>query len=232
MYGYFFSTFIMHVSYLYRVFTVVLPFFACLIIFQQFQSLSRHWIKDRDVEQCHQSDSDIAEIPDNRIFLETADEEHDQCEYLVGSLETPAISEQVGDVGARVEQDSDKRREAEQRERQRNEDHTDCSEMMVHCGLEEIHSGQTRGQILRCEEHNHRGTATHDDRVDQDTECLCETCANRVIAVGGGSGTRGRAGAGFIREESALDSVHQHSAKSTGNCLTKPKCFREDAGED
>lgn len=232
MYGYFFSAFIMHLSCLYRVFTVVLPFFVCLIIFQQFQSLSRHRVEDHDVKQRHQSDADIAEIPDNRVFLKSADEEHNQCENLVGGLEAPAVSEQVGDVGARIEQDSDERRKAEQRECQCDEDHADCSEMIVHCSLEKIHSGQTSSQILRCEKHNHRGTATHNDRVDQDTECLGETCANRVIAVGSGSGTWGRAGAGFIREESALDSVHQHSAKSTGNCLTKPKCLREDAGED
>ena len=76
---------------------------------QEFQCLSRHRVEDHNVKQRHQSDADIAEIPDNRVFLETADEEHDQCEYLVGGLEAPAVSEQVGDVGARIKQDSDER---------------------------------------------------------------------------------------------------------------------------
>ena len=86
----------------------------CLIIPQAYKRFFRHRNQRDQVEDGHQTDTDITEIPDKGVGGQSADKHHDQGENLVRRLGGPGVSEEVAHIGAGVEEDADEGREAEQ----------------------------------------------------------------------------------------------------------------------
>ena len=86
----------------------------CLIIPQAYKRFFRHRNQRDQVEDGHQTDTDITEIPDKGVGGQSADKHHDQGENLVRRLGGPGVSEEVAHSGAGLEEDADEGREAEQ----------------------------------------------------------------------------------------------------------------------
>ena len=84
-----------------------------LIILQTFDHLWRQGNQRYHIEDGHQTDTDVAQIPDEGVGRQSTDKEHHQGQYLVKSLGDPVIAEEVGHIGTGVKQDPDKGGEAE-----------------------------------------------------------------------------------------------------------------------
>ena len=58
------------------------------------------------------------------LARQTADKQHDKRQNLIQRLPGPLVAEQIGDIGARIEQDAEEGRKAEQPQDDRGEDHS------------------------------------------------------------------------------------------------------------
>ena len=80
---------------------------AAFIIVQGDDGLAGKRVERDEVEDGHQADPDIAEVPYHRVGLHAADQQHDQRQQLVQRLPEPAVAEKVGHIGAGIEQDAE-----------------------------------------------------------------------------------------------------------------------------
>ena len=94
---------------------------------------------------------------------------------------------------------------------------------VVHGHLHERHAVERHGSlgILHPEHHDHHSRAGADEqRIDVHGQALHEALLHRMRHAGGGGGVRGRAHAGLIGEQAALDAEHDHrTGKATGDGL-------------
>ena len=89
-------------------------FYRGLIIPQGGQGLLGHGEEDDHVENGHEGDTHITQIPNEGVGCHAADEQHYQRQHLIGRLGGPVVTAQVGHIAPGVEQDADERGEAEQ----------------------------------------------------------------------------------------------------------------------
>ena len=193
-----------------------------LIVFQGFDCFIGHREKGDQVEDRHQTDTDVPEIPDEGVGGESSDKQHDKCQQFIGSLCAPAVTEQIGHIGPGIKQDADEGGKTEHPQDQGDEDDTDLTKIAVHSRLKQIHSPQTVDELLRGKQHDHCGAGTK-QCIDEDAECLRQTDTGRMRRLGGRCSAWCRATAGFIGKETALDTVHEDSAKAACGYLTKTK---------
>lgn len=66
-----------------------------------------------EIENCHEGNTEVSEIPYKGILRKSSDEEHDEGEYLVDGLTRPVIPEDVADIRARIKENADECRERE-----------------------------------------------------------------------------------------------------------------------
>ena len=104
--------------------------------------------------------------------------------------------------------------------------------MMIHGCLQQIHAGQSCGYFLRNQQHDHGSAAADHNGINENSKSLDQTRPGRIIPFSGGSSAGSGTGAGFIGEQTPLDTVHDHGSKTTGYCLAKAKCLREDPRKD
>ena len=147
--------------------SISLHLFLLFILPQRPQRLPGQREQHHEVEHGHQSDADIAEVPDDCVGLKTADKQHDQGEDLIKSLIAPAVSEEVCHVGTRIEQDPEECLETEQCQRDGDKDHSELPHIVAHDFLEKVHSCESHRQFLRDKQHDHRRAAADHDRIDK-----------------------------------------------------------------
>ena len=85
-----------------------------LIVFQGFDCFIGHREKGDQVEDCHQTDTDVPEIPDEGVGGDAPDKEHDQSQNFIKGLPAPFVPEKVGHVASRIEKDAEERGKAEE----------------------------------------------------------------------------------------------------------------------
>ena len=106
-----------------------------LIVFQGFDCFIGHWEKGDQVEDRHQTDTDVPEIPDEGVGGESSDKQHDKCQQFIGRLCAPAVTEQIGHIGPGIKQDADEGGKTEHPQDQGDEDDTDLTKIAVHSRL-------------------------------------------------------------------------------------------------
>ena len=88
-------------------------FLLCFIRFQCLHGDSGHRIKHNNIKNRHQSDSDISKIPYEGIRCDSANKQHDKCQYLICGLPDPFITEKVRHIASCIKQDAQKSRKTE-----------------------------------------------------------------------------------------------------------------------
>ena len=210
---------------------VLFYFFALFVVVQSGQRFAGKGNERQHIEDGHQPDAHIAQIPHHGIGFQATHHQHDKGQHFIGCLPAPAVTKEVRHIGAGIEQDADEGGEAEQRQRDGNEHHAKAAQMVLRRCLQQIHAGQPSGDICGSQQH-HKGRAAADDhRVEQDTQCLHKAHLHRIIAGGSRCRTGGRTAACLIGEQAALDTVHQHRAKAARGHLPQAEGFREDAAQ-
>ncbi len=106
-----------------------------LIILKGLYRLRRQWEQCDHVKDGHEAYAEISDVPHEGIGCQAADIKHDQGKNLIQSLGQPVVSKKIGHIGAGVEQDADKGREAEKPEDCGDKDDAEIPQMMVHGGL-------------------------------------------------------------------------------------------------
>ena len=203
-----------------------------LVVLEGCQRFAGQRIEHENVKDRHQSDTQVAQIPDHGVGGQSADKEHDEGQNLVDGLCRPVIAEQVRHVGTGIEQDADKCGETEQPDDDGDENDAELTQMVLHGSLQKIHAFQTGGQTFRRQQHDHGGTAADHDGVDEDAEGLREADLRRMVRLRGGCRAWGGTGTGFIGEESPLHTVHDNGSETAGGHLTQSEGFGENAAED
>lgn len=207
---------------------ICLRFFAVFVILQCIQCFAGQRIEHEDVEDGHKTDTDVAEIPYEGVGCEAADEEHSESNDLIDGLPAPGIAEDIGDIRAGVEQNTDKGRETEEEQDRCNEDCSEVSEMVVDRCLQEVHADLAFGDGLRSQQKNEGGAAADDDGIDEDTQGLYEAHLCRMLYADRCGSAGSRAAACLIGEQTAFDACHEHGTEaSCGNLLEA-----EGLGED
>ena len=148
-------------------------------------------MNDQNIEDCHQGDADVTQIPDEVVSGDAADEEHNEREDLVDRLARPVASEQISDVRACVVEHAEEGRKAEQKERDEDEDLTCRSEVIGHRGQQKIGSVfDTARDRLGDQKEDECRAGADDDRVDEDAECLkqADLCGVVAFCRRGGAG--------------------------------------------
>ena len=112
-------------------------FFRLLICLQFIECLTSHQVQRYNVEDRHQTDSDISQIPYKCISRNSSNEQHHKCQYFVCSLPAPFVTKQICHITSCIKENSQKCRKTE-RWKRRNGSVTDC---------DEISSGRIRSDI-------------------------------------------------------------------------------------
>src|SRR5699024_12049056 len=164
-----------------------------LIILQGLECFRRQRDQCDHIEHCHQSHAQISQIPDKLICGKSSDKKHNESQHFIQRLRCPVIPKEVCHIRSCVEQDTQERRETEQKEDHCNEYHAELPEMVLHGGLEKIHSLQPLCHALRRQQHDHGRTAADHKRVDKDAQRLKQSFLCRMADVrcrrGAGCGT-------------------------------------------
>lgn len=84
------------------------------------------------IEDCHQTNSNVPQIPYECIGSKSADEEHCECKYFIDRLWCPVVSKKTGHIGACVEQNSKKCGEAEQEQDNCDKVNAKAPKVMLH----------------------------------------------------------------------------------------------------
>ena len=106
-----------------------------LIILQRSQRFSCHRIQSDQIEDRHQANAYITQIPYDGVGGQSADKEHHQRQNLIGGLGGSAVSEQIGNIAAGIVQDSKEGGKTEQPQDHCNKDHTELAKMISHGSL-------------------------------------------------------------------------------------------------
>ena len=101
--------------------------------------------------------------------------------------------------------------------------------MILHGGLQKIHSGKAINQILWCEQHDQCCTAADDDRINENAERLYKACFGRAVTFCRGSAPWSRSEPASFEKQTTLYTVHQNSTKTAGCHLTKSEGFLKNA---
>ena len=105
---------------------------------------------------------------------------------------------------------------------------------VVHGHLHERHAVERHGSlgILHPKHHDHHSRAGADEqRIDVHGQALHEALLHRMRHAGGGGGVRGRAHAGLIGEQTALDAEHNHRAGKAARDGLEVESRLEDGAE-
>ena len=78
-----------------------------VIVVQGLDGLAGHGDDGQHIEDGHQADADVAQIPDEGVGCQTAHEEHDQSQDLEDELGTLGVAEEESHVAPGVVQDAD-----------------------------------------------------------------------------------------------------------------------------
>ena len=103
-----------------------------LIILQAFNDLRRQRNQRHHIEDGHETDADIAQIPDEGVGGQATDKKHYQSQNLVERLGAPVVAEQIGHIGSGIKEDADKSGEAEQPQDYGNKDHACLTDVVPH----------------------------------------------------------------------------------------------------
>lgn len=134
--------------------------------------MAGHGEDDDDVEHRHQAYTHVAQVPDEGIGRQAADEQHDQCQDFIGCLGEPVVAKEIRYIGAGVEQDTDEGGEAEQPQDQGDEDRAELAQMVLHGGLQQVHTAQAVDIFPGRDQHDESCAAANDDGVDKHAEGL------------------------------------------------------------
>ena len=113
-------------------FLYIIKFTLFSSLFQGFQCLTSHRVECNQIEDGHKTNAYVTEIPYCGVSCKSSDEEHYKSHDFVGSLVTPFISEQVGYVGAGIEQNSNESGKTEHCQSSCNKDCSKCSKVVLH----------------------------------------------------------------------------------------------------
>lgn len=116
-------------------FKSMLFYLVSLIFLQRPHGLPGEGNQGQHIEDGHERNADIAQIPHKGIGLQPADKEHDQSQNLIERLRRPVITKQIRDIRPGVKQDADKGGEAEQPQDHGDKDHAKASKVIMHGGL-------------------------------------------------------------------------------------------------
>ena len=105
------------------------------IFSQRRQGFPGKWEEYSQIENSHQSDAYISQVPYHRVSLNAADKKHDQSQDLIKGLPQPAVSKEISHIGAGIKENAKEGGKTEQRQSYSRKDHAEASKMIVHSRL-------------------------------------------------------------------------------------------------
>lgn len=194
-----------------------------------------------DVNQCHDPHENIGEVPSKPCGELRAHEDDDCCQEAIKQHEGlifGCLGVKIADIHFGIEIIADQSGEGKKREGNGDENAAGgaeiCDQRILNIGgIHGISCGIHIGGGIQIRTENHEGSGGADeDGVDKDGEHLHQTLLGRVGNIGRSGGIRGRADAGFIGIQTALDAVHHGCAQQTAEHGFRAEGFAEDADKD